>query len=68
MISVYQSSGEQQYISNYRVFQKECQKLKDCENLNFYINLVFSAVLGPELADILSPTASRSTIITPRHP
>ena len=54
--------------SIYRVFQKECQKLKNRENLNFYINLVFSAVLGPELADILSPTAFRSTTITPRHP
>ena len=35
---------------------------------NFHKRLVFSAVLGPELAANLSSTASRSTTITQWHP
>ena len=39
-----------------------------CTGILFHKCLVFSAVLGPELATNLSSTASRSTTITWRHP
>ena len=55
------------YMHTYRVILKECQKLKHCENLNFHPNLVFSAVLGQELATNLSSTAYNATTITRRH-
>ena len=49
-------------------FRTNVKNKKVCENLNFHKKLVFSAVLGQELAANLSPAASRSITITPRHP